>query len=615
MQAGTASPIASTLSGILQGNGTSLNLTVVARPNSVDPVPTALEAPSPPPPSPPLPSPPPNPPPNPPSIPPSAPPSPPPPLPAVPDVQAALAANTQLERERSTNLMFIVAASVGGGMLILIVIGLLCARRHCRGVKRSYVLEKDTETVRHQRGCSHIRCSDLRTSACSPIIYVSILHAVFVVLQGNIYLTLQAETTSQAQAVKIKFGHEQQAALFSASDGEIIREQTRPNMNRVRSHKRCDEHDFQVRERAPKVRRSHCTKAQAQKSVFARGFSKKQFDASQLPQPSTLPPPPEDEGPDEGSLRSDRIIALMDGRRVVDRNKRTSMIKKHLSFKAASRDDHDIERPGRLGREVAGQVDGGARQKSSGNLFLDMLEVTHIEHEMTDCGDDDMLTSGKAIPQRLESHSTDVPHLRRSFISQSSAPPDLSYLTYDSEPTTVQAPSQPPTKTGQAPSQPPQDSAQATCDEVVETAPKPRVHWGKLRAHAATMTMEVTREQILSLNPTELLVLNKLGLAPTWATQAICNEVEHDCRSERDVMGHMPPPRAMVPRKTAITPPAPDRRTAILRRAKSKSELYDNAADPSMSPGQGTPSRRSHADAPVLTGGQPPLDNATTYCI
>jgi hypothetical protein len=169
MQAGTASPIASTLSGILQGNGTSLNLTVVARPNSVDPVPTALEAPSPPPPSPPLPSPPPNPPPNPPSIPPSAPPSPPPPLPAVPDVQAALAANTQLERERSTNLMFIVAASVGGGMLILIVIGLLCARRHCRGVKRSYVLEKDTETVRHQRGCSHIRCSDLRTSACSPM--------------------------------------------------------------------------------------------------------------------------------------------------------------------------------------------------------------------------------------------------------------------------------------------------------------------------------------------------------------------------------------------------------------------------------------------------------------
>ena len=64
-------------------------------------------------------------------------------------------------------------------MLILVGFGILFAKRYCSGVKRSYTLEKDSET-------------------------------------GNIYLTLQAETNSHAQAVKIKFGHEQPgSALFS----------------------------------------------------------------------------------------------------------------------------------------------------------------------------------------------------------------------------------------------------------------------------------------------------------------------------------------------------------------------------------------------------------------
>ena len=104
-----------------------------------------------------------------------------------------------------------------------------------------------------------------------------------------------------------------------------------------------------------------------------------------------------------------------------------------------------------------------------------------------------------------------------------------------------------------------------------------KVHWAKLRAHAATISMEVTREQILSLTPSELLVLKKLGLAPEWAMRAIC---ESDAvQSEGgDVIGQMPklpPPKPMVRTGSFSESPAADRRTAIMRRAQSKGRLVE----------------------------------------
>ena len=120
-----------------------------------------------------------------------------------------------------------------------------------------------------------------------------------------------------------------QAALFSASDGEVAREDTRCGRRRLsdraRSHKECfdgEDTSGYARERAPRMRRATATKAQ--KTIFSRGFTSKHFnvrDEPPLPQPSALPAPLEEES--EGEVDAERRMrrsSLREGRRVVERD-------------------------------------------------------------------------------------------------------------------------------------------------------------------------------------------------------------------------------------------------------------------------------------------------------